>query len=73
MKMTEVDEKVLIERVKAVDTPQRRAFYKANGKTHTEYAWAVFWHIEKGWSKHLYTYLNDAHIQTALLKHVSKP
>lgn len=73
MKIRETDQQKLNELLKPVDTPQHRALYKANGKSHKDYAWALFWRVEAGLSKELYKYLNDANIETALLKLVKKP
>ena len=56
------------------DTPQRRAAYTAAGLSTTRYQWDLLrvaglmpWLCDT-----LYSYLNDAHIQTALNKIVPK-
>lgn len=47
--------------------PESAAAYRAAGHSDARYAWDVF-HYTKFDSRELYKYLNDSHIQTALLR-----
>jgi hypothetical protein len=70
MKMTPWHYKHFSEAITAIDSPELRAAYKAEGLSLKRYQWDVTY--KAGLTAYicetLYPYLNDDHIQTALNK-----